>query len=135
MIINQSQFGYLSDYFYYSKYLREKYHISIVCIDSGKPRKKMDGVAVHYVRQQKWMDSFSLLLKSIVIIIKSKPDLFIVNMFTLCFIFPLVFYRRKCLFDIRSGGVSESNLKGIGVISGLNLIHWYFLMSPFYLPH
>ena len=111
LIINQSQFGYISDYFYYSKYLQAKYKITIVCIDSGKPRKIVEGVQVHYVRKRKLIDSFALFIKGAALIAKIKPDLYIVNMFPLCFLFPLIFFRRKGLFDIRSGGVSGSKHK------------------------
>ena len=35
MIINKEQFGYLTDAYYWCKYLRDEYEISFICFDTG----------------------------------------------------------------------------------------------------
>jgi len=52
LIIDQHQFGYLTDTFRYCLHLRERWDVTVVCWDYGRTRVALDGVRVAYVSRQ-----------------------------------------------------------------------------------
>ena len=52
LIIDQHQFGYLTDTFRYCLHLRERWDVAVVCWDYGRVRVALDGVRVSYVSRQ-----------------------------------------------------------------------------------
>jgi glycosyltransferase involved in cell wall biosynthesis len=49
LIVDQHQFGYLTDTFRYCVHLRERWELTVVCWDYGRTRVELEGVRVHYV--------------------------------------------------------------------------------------
>lgn len=49
LIINQNQFGYHMDTWYYCKYLHSDFHITYICFDQGLEKKSIEGVDVIYI--------------------------------------------------------------------------------------
>jgi len=52
IFINQEQFGYHSDTYYYCKYLKRDYEVVYLCWDHGLPRIVLEGVTVFYVNRK-----------------------------------------------------------------------------------
>lgn len=95
LFLTRSQYGYQSDYYYYTKYLSKYYHISVVCIDSGFDKIEFDGVQVFYNKKKKYYDLVSYFYNSIFTIIKLKPDIIIVNVFPFSFLLPPLLPKKK----------------------------------------
>ena len=49
LIVNQNQFGYHMDTWYYCKYLHAEFDITYICFDQGLEKKNIPGVDVIYV--------------------------------------------------------------------------------------
>ncbi|MBC8550657.1 MAG: glycosyltransferase family 4 protein [Candidatus Brocadiales bacterium] len=52
VIVNQIQFGYLIDNYYYCKYLRDEYEIIYICWDHKLPEIEMSGIRILYVNRE-----------------------------------------------------------------------------------
>ena len=113
LLITRSQFGFLIDYYQYSLYLKEKYHIEYICWDYNRPKLDIDGVKVYYIpRNGNLLTRNIFFIQAIFKIINSKLyDRVLVNYFHGCFLLPLFFTKKERFYlDIRTASVSLSNI-------------------------
>lgn len=49
LIIQQHQFGYLTDSYKWCEYLKDKFKITVLCYYVGRPKEELPGVSVKYI--------------------------------------------------------------------------------------
>ncbi|MFW5804751.1 MAG: glycosyltransferase [bacterium] len=123
LFISGTQFGYSSDYYYYTKYLSQEFKVSIITRNKGLP--KINSGAVVNIEFMMPANKIARHLKFIWDIVKyliqnNHYDIIFVNNFFLCYLLPMVMPRRNFVLDIRSGGVSQTKYKRI--LKNLRLI-------------
>jgi len=97
LFISPNQFGYLTDYYYYCKYLSEDFKINFLCYDRGLTIMKLRGVYVEYVsfsgnkmiRYWRWLKSVFKILKN------SDGEVIFISDFKLCFLFGILFWKKN----------------------------------------
>lgn len=110
LIINKEQFGYLTDAYYWCKYLRDEYEISFICFDTGKKKIQLDGVKIHYVKYIGNKTFRGLLFIAIVLLnILFFNGKILVEYFEHCEILKKIFPWKKMIVDIRTLSVSEND--------------------------
>lgn len=113
LIISQSQFGSLTDYYQYSLILKSKYDIEYVCYDYNKIKVGVDGISIFYVpRTGNIIKRNISFIKYVLSKINSNSyDRILVNYFRGCFFLPLFCGKLNIFFlDIRTAGVQENNI-------------------------
>lgn len=110
LIISPSQFGYLTDYYYYCKYLKEDFLITYLCFDEGLQQIELTGVQVNYVplkgnkisRYFRWLKYVSNT------ILNNDYDIVFTYSFKFCFILKILSGNKRLVLDIRTGSVKEN---------------------------
>lgn len=113
LIINNQQFGYDTDTFYYCKYLRDEYDSTYLCWDYGYAKVDApEGVNVIYISRDggKIARLTNFIRLALERIKTSQPDVTIVMYFRLCFLIKLFSTCRNTILDVRTGYVLESDL-------------------------
>ena len=113
LVISPSQFGYLSDYYYYCKYLEKEYQITYICFDEQLKKIPSTQVEVIYIpvhpnkiyRYYPWLQAISRTIK------KNKFDLIFTYNFKLCSYLHWITTNTKVVLDIRTGSVKEHKIK------------------------
>ena len=112
LLISPSQFGYLTDYYFYCKYLRKEFIITVLCFDEGLKKVNLLDVQIKYVpltgnritRYLRW-------LKSVLYeIFRSDYDIVFSYSFKFCFLLKLLFIKKQMVLDVRTGSVKENPL-------------------------
>lgn len=122
LLINQKQFGYHSDTFYYCKYLRHIYDITFLCWDYDKPKISLDGVRVRYVSRRG-----NLALRNLRFIMAAIREtrypypVHMVKYFRGCSLLKLIYPTRAFLVDIRSAAVGANAVKRIAYNLGIRI--------------
>lgn len=116
LLISKTQFGYLTDYYYYTKYIGMSYDFEVICYDDNLDKIKHDFVIVNYIKRKikySRIEIFRLIIYGIIAIYKEKPDMIIVEFFSKCFLIKLFAPVNKILLDIRTGsiGIDEKKRK------------------------
>ncbi len=62
LIIGRNQFGYLTDSYKWCEHLRDRYDITYICFDYGRPRIEVEGIRVIYVTRKVPMKLRGMLL-------------------------------------------------------------------------
>lgn len=112
LIIDKHQFGYLTDSFKWAEYLRNKYEVTVICINANHKKISLENVNVRYVK----CDS-NYILRGIIFVIYIIKKLFlfkgkvIVVYFESCGIIKKLYKKKKILLDIRTLSVSKSKEK------------------------
>ncbi len=106
LIFTKNQFGYITDYLMYCKYLKEKYSFIFVCVDENKKKIVVEDVQVFY-SSAGYFNFVSLIKK---ILSTQKVDLLVFKYFIGCTVLKLLF-SGKILFDLRSASVDANVLK------------------------
>lgn len=111
LFINPVQLGYRAGYLHYSKYLaRDKdIEVDFLCLDQGFSKFKVANVNVSYLkisenkvlRYLQWLIQVFRKIK----IHSNKDTVIFMVYFKFCFIFPLLFPRKKIILDIRTGSI------------------------------
>ncbi len=112
LIINNQQFGYDTDTFYYCKYLRDEYECTYFCWDYGYVKVEApEGVNVIYISRAggKIARLTRFMKQGVQQIRSSKPDVTVVMYFRLCFLMKLLSTCRNTILDVRTGYVMESD--------------------------
>lgn len=122
LIINKEQFGYLTDAYYWCKYLRDEYCITFLCFNSGKKKIFMDNIDVKYVpyKGNKTIRGIVFIIISIFYIFRFQGKI-IIEYFEHCEILKRVFPWKKMLLDIRTLSVlpdkKEREKKNLALIN------------------
>lgn len=112
LIINQRQFGYHSDTYYYCKHLCQRFDISYICWDYNVPRMVMDRIRVVYVSRKGNLTVRNLrFLRNAIKEIKKGYHISLIKYFRGCTLLRLACPCQRFLFDIRSGSVDTSRLQ------------------------
>lgn len=114
LILSNEQFGYLVDYYYYSKYLNSNFNITFVCPDDGHPKITESNVNIEYLppcRGFKRRIAFFKKLKSF-IIEQKKFDVVLIGIKG-GFIFHSILSKisQIVINDIRTLDISDSSIK------------------------
>ena len=112
LFIQYGQFGYLSDYYYYCKYLSNDYKITFLCIDEGFKRQNLNHVQVKYAslrgnKIRKYYQWLKFIAKEIY---NKNYDLIFTHCFKLCFVVRVFGGNRKIILDIRTGSVKQNRI-------------------------
>lgn len=112
--INQSQYGFHTDYVQYCKYLKQDFDIQYICWDYEKDRIDEEGIKTHYIsrRGNILFRNFSFLKTLIVFLHKNSFNFIFIHYFRGCSIIPL-FLKNRCHIhlDIRTGCISPNSLQ------------------------
>lgn len=106
MIINQQQFGYHSDTYYYCKYLSTKKDVTYICWDYGLKKLTLPDVRILYVSRRGNLPrrNFRFILQARREVCKGH-DYHFVKYFNGCLLLMLLSGRTNFLLDIRSWSV------------------------------
>ena len=115
LIVNQMQFGYHSDTYYYCKYLKNDYDIKYFCFDEDKPRLYLDKVEVIYLTKKgnRILIEIRFFIKLILLILKKKSDFTLIKYFKGCSLLSFFIVPQKILVDIRSASVLKKRWQRI----------------------
>lgn len=109
LIITKEQFGYLTDVYYWCKYLRDQYQITVMCFDSGKKKILLDGVAVRYISYKgcRKIRGVRFILESLMKLLLFKGKV-IIEYFEHCDILKKIYPHKKMIVDIRTLSISSN---------------------------
>ncbi len=121
LFINQMQFGYHLDYYFYCKYLRSAYKSTYLGWDFNFQKLEIDGVEVVYIprngkKLERAIRYFRYLFKEIC---RNKYDLYFVNYFPGASLLRILCWNKVFILDIRSGPVVKNSF--IRVLRDLRL--------------
>lgn len=102
LIIQQHQFGYLTDSYKWCEYLREQYNITVVCYDTGKSKITLDNINIKYLKVNgtRYTRGIKFIFMCLWYILQNKKT--IVVYFEKCHILKCVFPLKKMILDIRT---------------------------------
>jgi len=110
--MSREQFGYLTDYYYYCKFLRDKFDITYIGFKANRPEIRLDGVRLKYVPWKGCLVSrFIRLIVGFVREGRKNYDLLFLMYFPGCSLFRLLTAGTRCILDIRTGSVAKSKIK------------------------
>lgn len=111
LIINQAQFGYHIDTYYYCKYLKDDYDITYICWDYGRPKIRENNVNVKYCSREGSLvkRNIRFIIKTIKEIKSNNYDIIFIQYFRGCSLLKILFRHNKLILDIRT--LSVHNLK------------------------
>ena len=111
LIINKSQFGYHTDYYYFfNKYLRSDFLITNLCMNYSLPKIDLPGVDVKYVNRHrmKLVRSFHFIWRIAREIRLSHYDLILIYYFNFCSVLRLLFNNKLFILDIRTSSIHKN---------------------------
>ena len=108
--LNQLQFGYHIDTYYYCKYLKTDFNIVYVCWDHGLPKIEMPGVQVAYVSRKGSVSVRTIrFLHTALCRIKDKQTIVFIKYFKgMSLTLRLLRPRNPMVLDIRTGSVKKN---------------------------
>ncbi|MEL0615873.1 glycosyltransferase [Cobetia marina] len=120
VIIQRTQFGYLTDTYKLSEHILNDFDINVICFDIGMPKKHLDGIEVIYVNRYGGViaRAFKFLFICIKNILSRKESKIFVVYFPLCFILSL-FKNKNTILDFRTGNVQKNRIVRL-VMNGLS---------------
>ncbi|PKQ66950.1 hypothetical protein BZG01_09110 [Labilibaculum manganireducens] len=112
LLISPSQFGYLTDYYFYCRYLKDEYVITFLCFDEGLKKISISGVTVKYLpvdgnrilRYIRWLKFIFGEFR------QQHYDIIFLYSFKFCSLLKIFSGRRLLVLDIRTGSVKENYL-------------------------
>jgi glycosyltransferase involved in cell wall biosynthesis len=109
LIINKTQFGYHTDYYKYSEYLKDDFSITFLCFDSGLEKLTMPDINVKYVPNSgsRTIRGIRFILIALISILMHKGNVFI-HYFEKCHILKKAFSKKKMILDIRTLSVNQT---------------------------
>ncbi len=127
LIINQNQFGYHSDTYYYCKYLRNTFDITYLCWDYKKSKISPGTTKVIYTSRNgsKTARNLRFLMRAVREIRKSY-NVHIIKYFRGCSLLKLIYPQKAFLLDIRSGAVGTNPVNRISYELGVRIEPVFF---------
>ena len=112
LILNQNQFGSLIDTYFYCKYLRYRFNITLICWDYSLPKQVLNEVAVIYVSRNGNIITRNIryIIMAYTWIKKNPCDICFITYFRGCSVLKLMFLNLCFVFDIRTASVSAKPL-------------------------
>jgi len=109
-MINQNQFGYHIDTYYYCKYLKDDFKIVYICWDHGLPKIEMDNVKIVYVSRSGNMIARTVrFLRTAMASFKDRRTVVFIKYFKVVSQVLRLLRPRYCLvLDIRTGSVHKN---------------------------
>lgn len=109
LIIQQHQFGYLTDSYKWCEYLKSKYNITLLCYDMGKERIPMEGIRIKYfnTKGNRYTRGIRFLLICLWNILRNNGTTIIVY-FEKCEWLKRLLPFKKMIVDIRTLSVAEN---------------------------
>lgn len=109
LIIQQHQFGYLTDSYKWCEYLKSKYNITLLCYDMGKERIPMEGIRIKYfnTKGNRYTRGIRFLLICLWNILRNNGTTIIVY-FKKCEWLKRLLPFKKMIVDIRTLSVSPN---------------------------
>jgi len=110
LFVSPEQFGYLSDHYYYCKYLKNHFEIDFLCFDKGLPKINEDGVNIIYLNyhQNKLQRLLYFIFYAIRITRKNIYDILLTDYFKMVFIIGLWGKAKLKIIDIKTGSLSDN---------------------------
>jgi len=113
LIINRAQFGYHIDSYKYCQYLKNKFDITYICLDSGQDKIEESGINIIYVPH---VNSFikrgiGFIKASREHIKNTNYDMVFIVYFLMSSLIKIGFHQNKFILDIRTGSVNINNNK------------------------
>jgi len=106
LIINQRQFGYHSDTYYYCKYLQIDFNITYICWDYKDPKIILNGIHVIYISRNGNIIARNLrFLKGVIQEIKKGYYVHLIKYFKGCSLIRTAYPGKIFLLDIRSSTI------------------------------
>jgi len=103
IIVNQAQFGYHIDSFYYCHYLRNKYNIIYLCWDYGLKKIFMPGITIRYISRKGHLLTRNVrFLFQTIKTLKFRYNYCIIKYFKGCSLLKILFPHEPLLLDIRT---------------------------------
>jgi glycosyltransferase involved in cell wall biosynthesis len=111
LLIDQHQFGYLTDIYSFCRYLRDDFDITCICWDYEAPRISMDGVRVRYVsrRGNKPVRLLRFLAAAAKEMLKAGYDITLIEYFQGCSLLRGIRPFRPTVVDIRTGSEHKNS--------------------------
>jgi glycosyltransferase involved in cell wall biosynthesis len=111
LIVSRQQFGYHIDTLYYCRYLRDRFDVTYIGWDYGRPRIELDGVRVLYIQREssRWLRYLSFLTQARHAAKRHRGVVFLVY-FPGCALVTPRAARTRAVLDIRTGSVSRNAL-------------------------
>ncbi len=111
LIINQRQFGYHSDTYYYCKYLYTDFSIAYICWDYKDPKINLNGIHTIYISRKGNIVIRNIrFMKSVIKEIKKGYHIHFIKYFKGCSLIKIIYSRKTFLLDIRSSTIEGSVL-------------------------
>ena len=107
LIIQQHQFGYLTDSYKWCEYLKGIYNITILCYDTGKPKVELGDIRVKYlkVNGSRYTRGLKFILMCFWYMLQSKKS--IIVYFEKCYVLKCLLPFKKMILDIRTLSVHK----------------------------
>lgn len=108
LIIQQHQFGYLTDSYKWCEYLKGIYNIPVLCYDTGKPKVELSDVRVRYLKANgsRYTRGLKFIIMCLWCILQSKKS--IIVYFEKCQILKCLLPFKKMILDIRTLSVHKN---------------------------
>jgi len=115
VIINQMQFGYHIDTYYYCKYLRNFFDITYICWDQSLPRIRRQHIEVVYVSRKgiilkRSLRFIKIVLKKIRAISRNNVIIFLYYFKVVSLILKIIKLKHTFVLDIRTGNIDPRKL-------------------------
>ena len=102
LIIQQHQFGYLTDSYKWCEYLKERYCITTICYDTDKPKIQLDNIRIKYLKTHgsRYIRGIKFILLCFLYILHNNMT--IIVYFDNCHILKFLLPFKKMILDIRT---------------------------------
>src|SRR5512145_19719 len=112
LFIYANQFGYHTDSFKYSEYLRDTYEITYYCFDQNMEKINLNGVRIVYIpfntgKIRRLIDFYRSVIKHTR---EEQYDIIFTIQFKFCFLIGLFAKGKSKILDYRTGDLSENNM-------------------------
>lgn len=109
LIISKNQFGYLTDVYKWTEYLKDLFNVSVICYDVGLEKCDIDRINIHYVSYKGplFLRGMRFLIVCILYVLLHKGKIIIVY-FEHCEWIKRILFWKRIQLDIRTLSVSES---------------------------
>lgn len=110
LLISPEQFGYLSDHYYYCKYLKDTFEINFLCFDKGYPKIQEENVNLIYLKfnHNKLRRLLFFIYSAIRLTRKVNYDILLTDYFKMVFIVGVLGKAKLKILDVKTGSLSDN---------------------------
>ena len=109
--MSATQFGYFTDHYYFSKYLKDKFQVDFLCIDSYKPKIEEVEVNVIYIEnKRKLIRLFQFLITAIKKANNNNYDVMIVSYYKLVYLIGIFSNVPVKILDVCTGDLHDNSI-------------------------